>query len=78
MTVDAQVDEARRLLAGALHVAPEEIADDAAIGSVEAWDSIAHVNLMMAVEERLGRTLDPLETIEAASMPGLAKLLAGR
>ena len=78
MTAEAQVDEARRLLAAALHVAPAEIADDAAIGSVEAWDSIAHVNLIMALEERLGRTLDPLETMEAATVPGLAKLLAGR
>ena len=60
--------EARILLAGALELDPADVADDAAMGTVETWDSLAHMRLILAIEAALGRELDPDALFEIASL----------
>lgn len=50
--------EARRLLADALQIPIEEIADDASINTVERWDSLAHMRVILALENTVGHPLD--------------------
>ena len=68
--------EAKALLAQALG-APADIGDDASIANTPAWDSLAHVRLMLALEERLGRKLTSEEAVRIASLRDLAEVLGG-
>ena len=60
---------ARTLLAEALAVGPESLPDDATLATVRAWDSLAHLRLILAIEAARGR---PLAVEEALAITGLA------
>ncbi len=67
---------ARALLADALELPPERVPDDAAIGTVEAWDSLAHMRLVQGIEEALSRELTPEEIVGLAQLGDVERLLA--
>jgi acyl carrier protein len=56
---------------------PAMISTDARIGLFERWDSLAHMRLILALEQRVGRLLDPDETISIKSLDDVARLLNG-
>lgn len=68
--------DARALLAQALEVDADIVAVDASVATLEAWDSLAHVRLIAALETRLGRQLTPEEAVGIASLDDIAALLA--
>jgi acyl carrier protein len=67
--------DARDLLARALEVDPSEISDDASIDSVDLWDSIAHLRIIIAIEEALNRELDPESIVVISSIEDIARIL---
>jgi acyl carrier protein len=54
---------------------PETISAGDRVGSLAGWDSIAHVNILLAVEARAGRRLDPAEIASVATVGDLARIL---
>ena len=50
---------AKELIAKALGRPLAEIADDAAMGNPESWDSLGHMRILMEIEARLGHEIDP-------------------
>ncbi|MCZ6773326.1 MAG: phosphopantetheine-binding protein [Proteobacteria bacterium] len=64
---------ARRLLANALQMNVDELESDAAIGRTERWDSLAHMNLILALEQYLGQ---PLDTDTMLAIESLADIIA--
>lgn len=51
----------------------QDIRPDAAVGSLPQWDSIAHMSIILAVEDRLRRQLTPeeiasLETVNSFNL----------
>lgn len=50
-----------------------DISDDAF--TLDLWDSIAHVNVIMAVEELIGRPLKTDEIIEMSSVTGIQNVI---
>jgi len=69
---------ARALLAGALGCTVDEVPADSAIGTLPLWDSLAHIKVVLAVEERLGRNLTTDEILTIVSLDAIAALLAER
>lgn len=69
---------ARRLLADAVHADADAIPEDARIGKFERWDSLAHLRLLLAIEENLGRRLDPDEAVRIESLADVAAILGER
>ena len=69
------LSRARRLLAEVLDMETGEIGADASIGTLEAWDSLAHMRLILAVEDMLGRQLDPEALVEIAGVMDIAAIL---
>ncbi len=67
---------ARAVLAEALGLAAEGIDRDASIDTVEAWNSLAHMRLILELERRLGGELPPETVVEIASLDDVAALLA--
>jgi acyl carrier protein len=66
---------AKKLLAEAIHADIAAIPDGARIGGFERWDSLAHLRLILALEEMIGRKLDPDEAVEIESLEDVATLL---
>lgn len=63
----------RELLAGVLNCAPESLTDTSGLARHPKWDSFAHLNIMVALEEHYGveindatiRKFDTFSAIEA-------------
>lgn len=69
------MDEARALLAAALEVTADDLPDDASVSSTEAWDSLAHLRVIAAIEGHLGAELDTMEILEIEQLPDIAGIL---
>jgi len=67
---------AKKLLAEAANCDSAMIPDDVRIGTFERWDSLAHLRLVLAIEQKIGRQLDPDETIRIESLADVVALLA--
>ena len=68
--------EAKKLLAEAANCDRSAIPDDVRIGRFGRWDSLAHLRLVLAIEEHIGRQLDPDESIRIETLADIATLLA--
>lgn len=68
-------EQARTLLADAINADATSVPDDARLGFLEQWDSLAHLRLILALETRIGRTLDPDEVVRIESLDDVAALL---
>lgn len=66
---------ARELIADAVGRSIDTIGDDAAIGVTEGWDSLAHMRLVEALEEALGRPLESREVISLRSTRDVTAVL---
>ena len=68
-------ERARQLLAAALEIDASQIGPDAAIGTLEAWDSLAHLRLMQAIEQAIGGELPAESIVGIASLADVAAAL---
>ena len=67
---------AKMLLAEAIAVDASEVPDDACVGVFDAWDSIAHLRLILALEAAIGRQLDPDEAVAIERLTDVDALIA--
>ena len=77
LVTDAGLQTARQLLASVLEMEAADIADDAGIGQLAGWDSLAHMRLIMAIEADMGRPLSPGNVAAIGSLRDVATVLAG-
>lgn len=63
-------DEAklRRILAEGLDVPESAVADDASADTMEAWDSLAHMSVILAVEEEFDIEIPDDEAADLSSL----------
>jgi acyl carrier protein len=73
-----ELNGARKLLAEAIGADATAVPDGARIGSFERWDSLAHLRLILALEAKIGRQLDPDEAVRIESLGDIAGLLERR
>ena len=69
--------DAKTILSKAINVTPDEITDEATPESYNSWDSLAHVNLIMLLEEQLERKLETNEIITLNSLSSIENILRG-
>ena len=69
---ESTVADVRRILAEVLELDPGAVAAEASTASLEAWDSIAHLNLILALEQELGVAIPPEEMADLTSVAALA------
>lgn len=69
------------LAADVFGVPAAELSDSSSSETIEAWDSISHLNLMLAVEQAFGVRIEPEQMVELTSIARIAnavlKLRAG-
>ena len=67
--------DARRLIAMALNRPFETVGENATIGTMQAWDSIGHISIVLALEGKIGRMLRPEEIGRLESVADIAAIL---
>lgn len=72
---DARLTVVAGVIAGVLGCRPQDVPADAPVGSLPQWDSIAHLSIILAFEEKLGRQLSPDEVGSLKTVSSLADLL---
>jgi acyl carrier protein len=66
------------LIASVLDIDSRVLTEDSGRGTVEAWDSLAHLNIIAAVEETYGVVFSSAEMRELTSVSRLREALADR
>ena len=66
------------MLAQAVDGDPTAIPDDVRLGAFERWDSLAHLRLVLAIEDSIGRKLDPDESVRIETLQNISALLASK
>ena len=64
-------DAVKQLMAGIFKVPVAEIPDDATIGVVEQWDSMCHLELMLALEIAYSITISTDQMSELMSLESI-------
>lgn len=67
---------AKQLLAAALQLEVAEVEDDAAIGVTDRWDSLAHMRLIMGIEEHMGKPVDTDAMVAIENLDSVEAILA--
>ncbi|HVM94515.1 MAG TPA: acyl carrier protein [Terriglobales bacterium] len=68
-------DEVRNMASDIFGVPAAALTADSSPDSVEPWDSVQHLNLVLAIEEKFGVQLDPEEIEQMKTLGATAKLI---
>jgi len=68
-------EQLQAAIAATLKVAPSKITESTKKEELAAWDSLAHLNLMMALEQTFGITLDVEDFDRLTSVPTIIEHL---
>jgi acyl carrier protein len=77
-TSDRHREEVKGVLAEALKLPVERVTDSLSFGDVSEWDSLGHMNLLMALEERYGIPLDEDLIARLVSLEAICAFLEER
>jgi acyl carrier protein len=69
MTKDEIKERARTALAKALKADPGTITDNASQSDLSGWDSVRHMNVVLALENEFGIEFEDAELPELTSLP---------
>jgi acyl carrier protein len=64
----SQIQTLHSTIAAVLGIAESAITDDTSPDTVKGWDSVKHLNLVMALEEAFNVSFSPEETMEMTSV----------
>ena len=56
----------------------DSVSEDDSMETIESWDSLRHLNLVMAIEEHFGVTFDPDEIPELTSIRKISETIRRR
>ena len=59
------------LIAATFGIEPSRVHDELEYDSIPEWDSLNHVNLMLALEQHTGRTIDEDTMVELTSVAAI-------
>jgi len=68
----------REVMATALNIGADTIAETSTQGDFPAWDSVGHVHLMVALEDAFGVELQIEDFAKLASVPAILDYLRSR
>ncbi len=71
---DSHQDAVRAVIASVLDCAPGAVDPTAAAGTVPGWDSIAHMGIVLALEESIGRRFTAEEIATAVSLEDFTQI----
>jgi acyl carrier protein len=74
--MNAQIFErVRGIAADVLQVAPASVTAESSPQTIESWDSVQHLNLLLALEEQFGLQFEPEEMDGMKNVGAIAALV---
>lgn len=71
-------EKVREVIASVFGLDPAEIGEDASHKTVAAWDSLRHMNLILALEEEFGLQFDDQEIVDLVTFPRIVEAVRER
>ena len=71
-------DQVQHVIATTLKVTPDKISRETSDKDLASWDSIAHVNLIMGLEQTFDVLLEVEEFAQLTSVPAILEYLTGQ
>jgi acyl carrier protein len=65
-----------QILADTLGVAPGTLSDATSVENTPQWDSVAHLNLVLSLEEAFGQRFSPDEFMRMQSVAAIKQVFA--
>lgn len=78
MSDDEVRDRVRQIVSDVFNVPLAQVGPDATPETIAAWDSLHHLNLVMALEERFAMTIDPYAAADLVSVAAIVELIRDR
>ena len=75
MTSSTTFEQLRGIASDIFGVPAQEITESSSPETIESWDSVQHLNLVLAMEEQFGVQFDPEEMDQMKNMGEIAGLL---
>jgi acyl carrier protein len=69
-------DQIQRIAADVFQIPAAQLKADSSPAEIETWDSVQHLNLILAVEQEFDLQFEPEEIDEVKSIGALAELVA--
>lgn len=69
------LNKAKLLLAKAIRSGVEQIPDNASMKSLPPWDSLTHMELIVLIEEEIGRQLTFDEIVICTTLEGVLQII---
>ena len=70
--------EVRAILATVLRLEEAVISSDASTDTLDQWDSLAHMNLIVAIENKYNITFDEQEILESTNLISVIQLVKSK
>jgi acyl carrier protein len=71
-------EKIQNLIASTLKLAPDKVTRETSDKDLVAWDSLAHVNLMMSLEQTFDLFLEVEDFTRLTSVPAIVEYLKGQ
>lgn len=78
MSADNIEARVRGVIADVFGLDPQEVGPGTSIETVEAWDSLQHLTVVLALEEEFEIQLDDEQTVAAVSFPAMTQVVRER
>ena len=65
----------KQIMSNIFETEEDEITNDSSIDNIEKWDSLKHINLIIAIEEQFGISIDEDEMVEMTSFTKIKRIL---
>lgn len=75
MTHETRLQNIQRTISAVLGIEENLITEDSSPDNLPGWDSVNHLNIIMALEEACGTSFSPEETMEMTSVKLINLLL---
>jgi len=72
---EAREKQVVQLIADVLNIPADQVTPDRSPQNVEGWDSVQHLNLVLALEQSLGIQLAPEEIEQMQSVGGILNIV---
>jgi acyl carrier protein len=75
MSADNIEERVRSVIADVFGLDPGQVGADTSTETVEVWDSLQHLTVVLALEEEFNIQLDDSETLAAVSFPAMTEIV---
>ncbi|MDY6836567.1 MAG: acyl carrier protein [Thermodesulfobacteriota bacterium] len=76
MNEDTIQERVKEVMAGIFSMDPADIGPHSSLRTIKKWDSLQHVNLIIALEQAFGLRIAVSQAVEMTSFPSVCRVVA--